>query len=380
METHAVPQNIMGVEFKLFGNFLSMREFIYIAVSVAISYLLYFLMGNGILPGILAWPLILVVGIGGIVSALVPIQDKTLDKWVLNYIAAIRNPTRRVWRKRGFDPQQMTQAQFTPTADVTQKHHVVTPPQKSSGQKIKAAPIQNPKQETLEKQEAQELERISQVMETVDQKPTSGNTPAGNPGDPGSQTPAAPAPAQPAPQPQSQQQQPQSSAQAPQNNQQPAQQPVPKQPAPQNEPQTQPEPPQQQSQPKQEASQQQTQQQTQQPAQPQSSGLSEINLDDNNIQDYATKIPGVDPLPNTINLVVKDKDGQIIPQTVCVVKNTVGNPVRASVSNNLGHIMNNIQLPDGTYKVELSKQGYTFPQVTMTLTGNVYPPVEIRSL
>ncbi len=357
METHAVPQNIMGVEFKLFGNFLSMREFIYIAVSVAISYFLYFLMSNGVLPGILAWPLILIVAIGGIVSALVPIQDKTLDKWILNYISAIRSPTRRVWRKRGFDPQQMTQAQFTPNAAVTQKHHVVTPPQKNSAQKVKATPIQNPKQETLEKQEKQELDRISQVMKTVDEKPSGGNPSAGNPANSGQSAPAAPPAAQ--------------------SNQQ-----VPNQSPPQNQQTPQPQTPQQ---PDSMQPQQQNQQPPAQPTQapqpqPQSSGPSQINLDDNNIQNYATEIPGVEPAPNTINIVVKDKDGQIIPQTVCVVKNSTGNPVRASVSNNLGHILNNIQLPDGTYNVELTKQGHTFPKVTMTMTGNVYPPVEIRSL
>jgi len=32
------------------------------------------------------------------------------------------------------------------------------------------------------------------------------------------------------------------------------------------------------------------------------------------------------------------------------------------------------------YKISLSKQGYFFPEVTRTLTGKVYPPIEIKAL
>ncbi len=115
METHAVPQEIMGVEFKLFGNFLSLREFIFIAVGLAVAYFFYFLMQRGVLPAILAVPAILFFGLGGTMLGIVPIQDRSLDKWILDYFAAINRPTQRVWKKSGFMGSDHALAKY-PTA------------------------------------------------------------------------------------------------------------------------------------------------------------------------------------------------------------------------------------------------------------------------
>jgi len=65
---------------------------------------------------------------------------------------------------------------------------------------------------------------------------------------------------------------------------------------------------------------------------------------------------------------------------VCVIKNPQGDPVRAAISNVLGQVLNNVPLKDGGYKINLTKQGFVFPEITRTLKGKIYPPIEIKSL
>lgn len=105
-----------------------------------------------------------------------------------------------------------------------------------------------------------------------------------------------------------------------------------------------------------------------------------IAIDDSNINDYTTTITSLESKPNTINIVVKDTQGLILPAVVCVIKNSSGYPVRAAISNVLGQILNNVPLKSGMYRVSLTKQGYVFPEITRNLKDKVYPPIEIKAL
>lgn len=99
MKSHAVPQEIMSMEFKLFGNFMTLREFVFIAVGIALAWFFYILKNTGVLPAILAWPAVVMFGVGGALFGLVPLQDRTLEQWVINFVLAIRKPTFRIWKK-----------------------------------------------------------------------------------------------------------------------------------------------------------------------------------------------------------------------------------------------------------------------------------------
>lgn len=383
MKAHAVPQDIMTVEFKLFGNFLSLREFVFVAVGIAVAYFFYFLMKNGILPSILAFPAILVFGLGGIMMGLVPIQDKSLDKWIMNYLLAIRRPTQRVWKKPGYNPQQ------TLSGPVRTKDHLVPHPNQQRTTIFTAGAATAPKQAdratvSAEKDESADLIQIQKTLDHIEQG-TSAPAPA-------TATPAAPMAQTVKNQVTSQNpgpQQPQVSAQQqsvpkPQPRTTPNDAPTPSStqtnigPQPQmpkkkstmirpdtfkpKQPPPQPVPPQQKS-------------NVQPPA---TEKL--IEIDDKNVQEYATTITSLDPQKNTVNLVVKDTNGLILPGVVCVIKNAHGDPVRAAISNVLGQVTNNVPLKEGTYRINLSKQGYVFPEISRTLTGKEYPPIEIKSL
>ena len=91
---HAVPQNIMDVEFKIVGD-LTMRQFFYIMVCAGIAYAAYTFMPNSIFR----WPLILIfVGLG-LFLAFIPVEDRGLDEWIVNFFRATYSPTQRVWRR-----------------------------------------------------------------------------------------------------------------------------------------------------------------------------------------------------------------------------------------------------------------------------------------
>ena len=99
---HAVPQNIMEVEFKIIGE-MTLREFIYLAVFGALAYFSAMTVGN-----LLKWPMVFFFGGTGIIFAFLPINDRGMDEWVANFLRAIYNPTQKVWRKTPEIPRAFT--------------------------------------------------------------------------------------------------------------------------------------------------------------------------------------------------------------------------------------------------------------------------------
>lgn len=95
---HAVPQNIMDVEFKLIGD-LTLRQFAYLLVFGATAYFSFI----GIV-GLFKWPIVIISVMLGLGLAFVPIQDRGLDEWIVNFIRAVYSPTLRIWRKEPIIP------------------------------------------------------------------------------------------------------------------------------------------------------------------------------------------------------------------------------------------------------------------------------------
>ncbi len=93
-QQHAVPQNIMSVEFKLIGD-LTVRQFTYLAGGIVIS----FLINKLGLPVFFRYPIAGVFLLGGIGMAFLPIQDRGLDQWIKNFLLSVFSPQQRVWKK-----------------------------------------------------------------------------------------------------------------------------------------------------------------------------------------------------------------------------------------------------------------------------------------
>ncbi len=90
---HAVPQNVMSVDFKLIGD-LTMRQFAYVFIAGVLAYLSYVFF-----VGIFRWPLVFLIGFGGIGFAFIPVQERGMDEWIINFFRAMYSPTQRIWRK-----------------------------------------------------------------------------------------------------------------------------------------------------------------------------------------------------------------------------------------------------------------------------------------
>jgi hypothetical protein len=56
MRQHAIPQNILDVEFKLFTKF-TLKEFAYLAIGLGIGGIMIYLVVSGIIPPILGIPI-----------------------------------------------------------------------------------------------------------------------------------------------------------------------------------------------------------------------------------------------------------------------------------------------------------------------------------
>jgi hypothetical protein len=89
--------------------------------------------------------------------------------------------------------------------------------------------------------------------------------------------------------------------------------------------------------------------------------------------------PQLTTIPNVVNGIVKDISGMLLTDVVLVVKDQSGNPVRALKSNKIGQFAISTPLPNGTYTMELEKEGNEFDVVQINLEGKVMPPIEIRA-
>ena len=115
---HPVPQNIMDVEFKLIGD-LTMRQFAYLFVAGISAYLSYLLV-----IGLFKWPTVIFLILLGIGLAFVPVEERGLDEWIVNFFRAINSQTQKVWRK---EPQLPTAFLYDSIAVVKQEMITLAP-------------------------------------------------------------------------------------------------------------------------------------------------------------------------------------------------------------------------------------------------------------
>lgn len=97
---HAVPQHILGVEFRLVGS-LTVRQFLWVAGGLVLAYLLF----GSRLPVVFRYPLAGISALLGLAVAFLPAQDQRLEVWLRNFIAAIFSPTQRIWIKSDSLPE-----------------------------------------------------------------------------------------------------------------------------------------------------------------------------------------------------------------------------------------------------------------------------------
>ena len=95
---------------------------------------------------------------------------------------------------------------------------------------------------------------------------------------------------------------------------------------------------------------------------------------------YGKMIPPKVSFPNVVNGIVRDNKGLLLSGVVMIIKDTSNEPVRALKSNKIGQFVISTPLPNGTYTLELEKEGYDFDIIQVEIRGEVMKPIEIRAL
>ncbi|MFA5532085.1 MAG: hypothetical protein WDA13_00610 [Candidatus Shapirobacteria bacterium] len=96
MEQHAIPQQISSYEFKLVGE-MTLKQFLKAAVGIILALLI----NATKLIIIVKWPLMVVLGGGGLLLAFVPFEDRPLENWIMSFIKSIYRPTIYTYKKNG---------------------------------------------------------------------------------------------------------------------------------------------------------------------------------------------------------------------------------------------------------------------------------------
>lgn len=100
---HPIPQNFMDVEFKIVGDF-TVRQFTYLCGTGLPMYLIY----SSVLQDFLKTILLIVLGLLGFLLVFVPIDDRGMDVWIVNFFKSVYSHNRRVWRKTPLIPKTLS--------------------------------------------------------------------------------------------------------------------------------------------------------------------------------------------------------------------------------------------------------------------------------
>lgn len=100
---HPIPQNVMDVEFKIVGD-MTFKQFFYLCVGALIVWIITSVMQDSYLKYFILFANIIFF----LALAFIPVQQRSLDIWIINFLKAMMTPTQRVWRKTEFTPRYLS--------------------------------------------------------------------------------------------------------------------------------------------------------------------------------------------------------------------------------------------------------------------------------
>lgn len=153
MKSHPVPQNIMDVEFKLFGE-LTIRQFGYVAGGALAAFVCYVVFAD---IGLVRWPLVVFFGILGIMLAVFKVNDRPFEIWLANFIFALFTSQRSIWKKSAKTPEILRSININSTSKGSTAGYINRSPLSS---------VYLPTDEAVEnisKEDKEEADRLSQI-------------------------------------------------------------------------------------------------------------------------------------------------------------------------------------------------------------------------
>lgn len=434
MQEHPIPQDVTGYKFHIVGN-MTLKQFAEVGAGVVVAIILY----NTNLISVVKWPLIvLAVGLGG-AMAFMPIEERPLDHWIITFFRRLYSPTKFYWRKENTVPFALSPTKQGPQAPAPQVEVDLTPARRKRITEYLESVKQPP---PLEEWETHENSRVSQILhafgsvavENVDSKPAQPGRPQLSP-----RVRALASAKKSPPQKQVVFQAPEPSAEKLAETSPPAAAFEPSQPSEDtltqkeleetnesteaketdkepviflrpNEPvgaittdgEFSPTP--QQDQVRKTAAEKMSSSEMVIPPktlavaerkmplsapQPIPQVFSEVTgpSDEKPMNELppAAKTNADLPFsekqlaPNTVVGMVLTKDKKLIDRAVVKIKNVNGRVIRALRTNLLGQFFATAPLPNGTYLISAEKEGFSFPEQTVALNGNIPAPLEIKA-
>lgn len=352
MQPHPIPQNVTSFQFHLIGD-MTLKQFLYLATGAGIAYFLFVFLAASY--PIVAWPLIIISASAGIAFAFLPFGSRPLDYWFVSFIKAIYSPTERVWKKNGKtfeeDPSfgnrfMMYQKPVQPKPQPQEEKMLMTQPIPQTTPPLpppppsKPVPPELPTTDELGKtvdlaRQAQNLKfRIIQSERALHQIKTETQKPHAIPINYTQQVNRIMADLQTLVD---------------------------------------------------QASEIKSQldEVTKTEAEKAVAPVLPVQLKEKIkviIPPKAKRTQlALTTFPNVINGVVKDKSGNYLESVVAVIYDKEGLPVRALKTNKLGQFSGSTPLSNGTFTLELEKDGLTFDVLQVELNGEVLPPLLITA-
>lgn len=332
MEPHPIPQNVTSFQFHLIGD-MTLKQFLYLAIGAGTAYFLFIFLAP-VYP-LVTWPLVIISASLGVAFAFLPIGSRPLDYWLGAFLKAIYSPTKRVWKKNGkiFKDDPLYNSRYVMYLSSLQPKPVNQQPPPSETPVVSDLPTTDELGKTVDlARQAQNLQlKIIQTERTLGQMKSEALKPTAVPADYSQQVNKILADLQDL------------VSQA-----------------------------------------SQIKQEIEAVTNPEKEQLVIPVLLKEKIKVVIPAKPrqtqlALTTFPNVINGIVKDKTNTYLQGVVAVIYDKEGLPVRALKTNKLGQFSGSTPLPNGTYTLELEKDGFTFDVLQMELTGPVLPPLMITA-
>ena len=154
---HKIPQNVTNYQGRIVGKFTA-KQFIFLAIGAMGAFLVF----NSSLAQNTRIVIVVVIVIITIFISLASFQGKSTDAWLSSFIAAVYQPTQRIWRKSLTPPTYLLPG-YHPT-------HAQLGPRKRSVSELNELisiwePSETPRNE-LSSSEKTNLARIREIEQT----------------------------------------------------------------------------------------------------------------------------------------------------------------------------------------------------------------------
>lgn len=90
-------------------------------------------------------------------------------------------------------------------------------------------------------------------------------------------------------------------------------------------------------------------------------------------------LPPAPTYPNMLSGIIFGKNGLVIENAIIEIRDSNNLPIRVVKTNQLGQFMVMTPLPNGTYELDIEKEGESFDILRIDANGNVMAPIEIRA-